>query len=237
MKKGVVNRAQVFAAKGLDERDFPDPTKQQQQEEEEEAQEKKHPLKNASFEELDAAEEEDDAFDDDRALARYREQRMKELREKVVKERFGDVQEICKADWVREVTEASKNEAGLSVIVHLYQDRVEECRLLEEILREMARKFKAIKFVSIVATAAVENWPDRNLPTLFIYQDGALKTQLLGLKKVGGRSTTAKDLEWWLASEGIVETEMEEDPRRSGGVGRGRPTIQRGYAEDDEDDD
>lgn len=69
--------------------------------------------------------------------------------------------------------------------------RVTECRLLEEVLLTVAKKFKEVKFVKIVSTAAVENWPDRNLPTLFLYHDGELQTQMLGLKKLGGRSTTA----------------------------------------------
>lgn len=35
-----------------------------------------------------------DDFDDDAALAKYREQRLRELKEKAVRERFGDVVEI-----------------------------------------------------------------------------------------------------------------------------------------------
>lgn len=67
-----------------------------------------------------------------------------------------------------------------------------ECRLLEEVLLAAARQFRAVKFLKIVSTNAVENWPDRNLPTLFVYHDGELSTQLLGLKKLGGRSTNLK---------------------------------------------
>lgn len=67
-----------------------------------------------------------------------------------------------------------------------------ECRLLEEVLLAAARQFRAVKFLKIVSTNAVENWPDRNLPTLFVYHDGELSTQLLGLKKLGGRSTNIK---------------------------------------------
>ena len=95
---------------------------------------------------------------------------------------------------------------------------------------------KAVKFLKILSTAAVENWPDRNLPTLFLYKGGELRTQLLGLKKVGGRGMGVEDLEWWLAGEGVVETEMEEDPRRKRVGGLRRAVVERGYAEDEEDD-
>ncbi len=168
-----------------------------------------------------------------------------------------------------------------------------ECRLLDACLGPVARKFRAVKFVRIVATAAVENWPDRNLPTLFVYRNGALQTQLLGIKRLGGRGVTADggwvggcacldkssfgvcvpihihvhtdshpcahtgvltclfvfhhhlhlstpppDLEWFLSQEGIVESEMEEDPRvaakrkgAGGGGGGGGGVIRRGYAD------
>jgi hypothetical protein len=173
--------------------------------------------------------------------------------------------------------------------------RVIECRLLEEVLLAVARKFREVKFIKILSTTAVENWPDRNLPTLFVYNDGELKTQLLTIKKLGGRSTTAKgtgvglrdrfsrasplpelslskslgvlvdyrwlrlhrswgnpswlqrasltltvlcfaDLEWWLASQNIVETEMEENPRKEGTTIH-RGAVSRGYAEDDDEED
>jgi hypothetical protein len=65
--------------------------------------------------------------------------------------------------------------------------RVDECRIFDEVLLATARKFRAVKFVKITATAAVENWPDRNLPTLFIYHDGELKHQLIGIKRLGGK--------------------------------------------------
>lgn len=250
MKKGVVTREQVFAAKGLDDREFVDPSKPPPPpaDDDDESGIKAHPFENATLEELDEAEGEDDggAYDDDSAMAKFRELRLKEWKEKQAKERYGDVVEICKDDWIREVTDGSKRgwEGGQWVVVHLYQDRVEECRLLDEILREVAFKFKSLKILKILSTAAVENWPDRNLPSLFVYKDGVLKTQMLGLKKVGGRGARARDLEWWLAGEGIVETEMEEDPREEEGRERRKEGfrekvggLRRGYAEDEEDDD
>jgi hypothetical protein len=42
------------------------------------------------------------------------------MRERFARERFGEVIEINKEEWVREVTEASNSAV---VVVHLYQDR------------------------------------------------------------------------------------------------------------------
>jgi len=61
-----------------------------------------------------------DDDDDDRVLQSYRERRLRELKEKAARERFGEVVEINKAEWVTEVTDASKQSW---VVVHLYKDR------------------------------------------------------------------------------------------------------------------
>jgi hypothetical protein len=116
-------------------------------------------------------------------LEQYRNQRLIEMKQAAVKNRFGDVVDISKDDWVREVTDGSKS---CQVIVHLYESSKVECQLMDEALQVLALKFKYVKFLRIKYSQAIENWPERNLPTLFIYEGGSLKTQLLTLKQVGG---------------------------------------------------
>ncbi len=115
----------------------------------------------------------------------YREKRLQQLQQERFRNRFGDVTEIAKDEWVTQVNEASK---ASWVVVNLYQDSVVECRLLEETLRVIAAKFKYIKCLKIRSTQAIENWPERNLPTLFVYEGGELKHQLITLKEVGGKT-------------------------------------------------
>ena len=55
-------------------------------------------------------------------------------------------------------------------------------------LTALAKKFQEVKFVKIRSTQAVENWPDSNLPTLFMYQNGALAKQMIGTRSLGGVS-------------------------------------------------
>jgi hypothetical protein len=57
---------------------------------------------------------------------------------------------------------------------------------MAEALVALSAKFPHVKFVKIPSTSAVENWPDRNLPTLFLYHDGELQHQMLTLKSLGG---------------------------------------------------
>ena len=191
-----------------------------QEEEEEEEEENvtiSEQLASASLDELQSLE--DDGLEDDSELQRYREQRLQQLKESKAKNRWGQVVEISRVDWVSEVTECSRS---CWILVLLYQDSVPHCALVEEAFISLAGKFKAVKFIKIRSTQAIENWPDKNLPTVFAYNEGELKHQALTIKALGGDSMRAAHLEWWMAQHGIVETELDEDPTITG-----RPIVQR----------
>jgi hypothetical protein len=160
--------------------------------------------------------------------------------------RFGTIYEITKDEWVREVTECSHT---CHVLVHLYQDYVEDCRLMDDTLQIVAQKFKYVKILRIRSTQASENWPDSNLPTIFVYDKGQLAHTLSTLKDVGGKSMTAVDLEWWLATRKVVQSELEGNPRAkkaasSSGSGSAssspskfKTVFRKGAYDDDDDDD
>jgi hypothetical protein len=130
-----------------------------------------------------------------------------------INDRWGQVYEISRDEWVSEVTECSKT---CCVMVHLYSDSVPQCLLVEDSFLTLAAKFRHVKFMKIRSTQAVENWPDRNLPTIFVYIDGELKHQVLTLKSIGGNSCRADSLEWWLAEKNIVNSDLDECPYSSG---------------------
>lgn len=81
------------------------------------------------------------------------------------------------------MTEESQN---CWVVTHLFQDSFVECQLLDEVMTKLAPKFPKVKFLRIKSTHAVENWPERNLPTLFLYHNGELQHQMMTLQSVGG---------------------------------------------------
>ena len=58
-------------------------------------------------------------------------------------------------------------------------------------MRECADRFKYVKFLKIVSTEAVPNFPNQHLPALFIYKDGQLIKQMIGIDKIGGVAMTA----------------------------------------------
>ena len=132
---------------------------------------------------LDELDELEDDYDDDAVLARIRERRIQEMKEQAARNKFGDVQPIAKDEWTKEVTDGSSDHW---VIAYLWDDALEECKVMDHVLREVAKRHCAVKFVSIQAQACIENWPSRNCPTLFMYHKGALQNQVLGIRKLNG---------------------------------------------------
>lgn len=100
------------------------------------------------------------------------------------KEIFGRLEEISKPDYELKVTKASKKHF---VVVLLYQTYVTASNLLGLHLEKLARKYKATSFLKITADLCIENYPDKNVPTLLIYGNGELKKQLIGEAAFGGK--------------------------------------------------
>ncbi|ETV76971.1 hypothetical protein H257_09378 [Aphanomyces astaci] len=167
------------------------------EEEDYESEDDVDPREDATLDELDEMEDE---YDEDQALQRIRDKRIAEMKAQMARNVFGDIQPISKDEWTREVTEASK---GSWVVAYLWENSVEACKLMDQILRVIAGRHRDVKFVSIQSQVCVENWPLRNLPTLFIYKDGNLATQMLTLSKLKGLNTRVEDVEEYLAEQGV----------------------------------
>ncbi|CAG8434496.1 10534_t:CDS:2 [Funneliformis caledonium] len=155
-------------------------------------------LEDKTLDELDELEDEED----DRVLMEYRQKRIAEMKVEASGEKFGQVIHISKPDFIKEVTEASKE---VWVVVHLFNEPIPECKLMNRHLSTLAEKYKAIKFVKIIGDQCIPNYPDRNLPTLLIYGYGDLKVQLVGISQLGGMNVTPQALENYLISIGVIE--------------------------------
>ncbi|KAI8544468.1 hypothetical protein RHMOL_Rhmol08G0299200 [Rhododendron molle] len=100
--------------------------------------------------------EDDPHLDDDRFLQDYRKKRLAEMRE-VAKVRRSVIP-ISGSDFVREVSQASED---VWVVVILYKDGYPECGLLLQCLEALATKYPGTKFVKIMSTDCIPNYPDR----------------------------------------------------------------------------
>ncbi|XP_003471764.1 phosducin-like protein 3 [Cavia porcellus] len=162
---------------------------------------------------LEELEDNEDEFneEDERAIEMYRQQRLAEWKATQLRNKFGEVLEISGKDYVQEVTKAGE---GLWVVLHLYKQGIPLCALINQHFSGLARKFPDVKFIKAISTTCIPNYPDRNLPTIFIYREGDIKAQFIGPLVFGGMNLTRDELEWKLAKAGAVRTDLEENPRK-----------------------
>ncbi|GAA5851521.1 hypothetical protein JCM8547_001122 [Rhodosporidiobolus lusitaniae] len=135
-------------------------------------------------------------------LERALEERREREKATLDKRRFGRIYNIGKTDYTREVTEASAKELpgepegwGTGVVCVLFKNGIAESEKLMTILNELAALYPASKFVSIVSTHCIENYPDKNVPTMLVYRAGKLTGQIVGLSAMGGMNATLRDVE------------------------------------------
>ncbi|XP_043698571.1 phosducin-like protein 3 [Telopea speciosissima] len=143
--------------------------------------------------------EDDAALDDYQFLEEYRKKRLAEMRETCRVSRFGSVIPISGSDFVREVSQAPPD---VWVVVFLFKEGIPECGQLMPCLEELAARYPATKFVKIISTDCIPNYPDRNLPTLLVYNNGAVKATYVGLHHFGRRCTP----------EGVALVLCQSDP-------------------------
>ncbi|KAK7587023.1 hypothetical protein V3481_009745 [Fusarium oxysporum f. sp. vasinfectum] len=154
-------------------------------------------LEGKDLDELDELEDdEDEAF-----LEQYRQKRMAELNSLQKKALHGSVYPLSKPEYQREVTDASQNGP---VFVNL-----------TELWRQAAREYGEIKFCEIRASQAIENYPDRNCPTILVYNKGDIVKQIVTLATIGGVRTTMQQIDNLLVEVGAVpDSDMRIVKRR-----------------------
>lgn len=131
--------------------------------------------------------------------------------------RFGTLDEVSGSEFVARVTEASRE---YWVVVLLYKSGHAGCGILEDAFRDLARKYPSTRFLKIVSTSCIPNYPDANLPTVLVYHGGACKKHIIGLQAFGGARTTPEQVALALNALGAV-CGGEEDGGGEGGSGGG----------------
>ncbi|KAI0400942.1 thioredoxin-like protein [Xylaria palmicola] len=200
-------------------------------------------LEGKELDELDALEdEEDEAF-----LEQYRQKRIQELNILTKKSIHGSVYPLSKPDYAREVTEAS-NKGPVFVNLTSSLGTNIESRVLSELWRQAAKEYGDIKFCEIRADKAIENYPDRNCPTILVYKNGDIVKQIVTLMAIGGVRTSMLQIDDLLVEVGAVEPkdmrvvkrkrdaeDAKEEKLATRGVKNGN--IGHATVNDDDDDD
>jgi len=156
-------------------------------------------LEDKDLDELAALEDdEDEAF-----LDQYRQKRMAEINALAKASKYGSVYPLQKVDFTREVTEASP-ETYVFVFLSSSTDSNVESRVLHEIWRQLAQKYGDLKFCQIRADMCIEGYPEKNCPTVLVYQAGDIRRQIVTLRELQGVRTKVEDLERVLVQVGAV---------------------------------
>lgn len=72
------------------------------------------------------------------------------------------------------------------VVIH----RIPLCALINQHMSGLAKKFRDVKFIKAISTTCIPNYPDKNLPTIFVYLEGDIKAQFIGPLVFGGMNLT-----------------------------------------------
>ncbi|KAK4239165.1 Phosducin-like protein 2 [Achaetomium macrosporum] len=190
----------------------------------------------------DLEDEEDEAF-----LEQYRQKRLQELSALQKKSVHGAVYPISKPEYQREVTEASQN-GPVFVNLTSSQGSNVESRVLSQLWRQAAQEYGDIKFCEMRADKAIEGYPERNCPTILVYDKGDIVKQVVTLATVGGVRMSMLDLDKILVEVGAVkdsdmrvvkrrrEAEDAEEDGRAAGASRGIKSSRDAVKRDDDDD-
>ncbi|KDE06786.1 hypothetical protein MVLG_02982 [Microbotryum lychnidis-dioicae p1A1 Lamole] len=143
----------------------------------------------------------DDSLSRD-VVEKYRAERMAKMKVAEQRRKFGRVYPIGKVDYTREVTEASKaiiegepEGYGTGVVCVLYKDSLPACKILLPLLDQLSLLYPSSKFVKIISDHCIENYPDKNCPTMIVYRNGEMMGQIVGLGAMGNEKCKLVDVE------------------------------------------
>jgi hypothetical protein len=156
----------------------------------------------------DVREKSDSEDDEEAAMKRMREKRLKELHAQAARPQWGTIKTISRDEYMQEVNGAPK---GVWVILLLVTPSNGDCDFLANILNKLAAKHRFVKFVAgFVREIIGENFPEKQCPVVMFYKDGTSQKTVTGLEPWGGRKTTEAEVESALRAEGILPREGEE---------------------------
>lgn len=159
---------------------------------------------------LDELDELEDS-EDEAIIQEYRNKRIREMKALAERSKFGTVREISGQDYVNEVNKAGE---GIYVVLHLYERGIPLCALINQFMVNLATRNPEVKFLKSIATTCIPNFPEKNLPSVFIYYEGQLQKQIIGPVELRGEKLTLDEFEYMLGQYGAIKTEIKEDPRQ-----------------------
>ncbi|KAI8338583.1 thioredoxin-like protein [Chlamydoabsidia padenii] len=158
-----------------------------------------------------AIEDENDS-DDEEVLKAYREKRLAELKKmrnhstRQEHRVFGTLQDIDVDDFVTSIDTEWRT---VPVIVHLYDDSLENCRRLDDILQGLAHKYSLAKFIRVSGLDL--EFDLIGSPAILGYKSGMLIANLVRLDDEVGAKYTAESVEDVLIRHDVLSDDDQYD--------------------------
>ncbi|XP_044750817.1 phosducin-like protein [Coccinella septempunctata] len=149
----------------------------------------------------DIAELMDDAF-----LLDYQKHRMEEMLEQVNhKIKFGHVISLSTGqDFLDAIDKENKS---VKVIVHIYENNVDSCRVMNNCLAKLCKMYPNVKFCSIVSSKAgmTSKFKSDGVPALLVYKAGNLIGNFVKLADELGSEFSTEEVQDFLVEHGMLE--------------------------------
>lgn len=152
---------------------------------------------------------------EDGFLMLYQKERMREMIEQLknVPKRFGTVVALTNGD---EFLHAIDNEDKVvTVIVHIYENKIPACKKLNRCLAELARSYDNVKFCNIISSVAgmSQNFNLSGVPALLVYKAGNLIGNFVRLTdELGGDEFYTSDVEGFLIEHAMLPDKSHMPP-------------------------
>ncbi|XP_050312169.1 phosducin-like protein [Anthonomus grandis grandis] len=139
-------------------------------------------------------------------LLTYQKQRMQELMHQAnLKKKFGQIAFLRTGQEF--LDSIDKEDKTVTIIVHVYEDHVEPCRILNECLKKLSKIYETVKFGAIIASTAgvSKKFKSDGVPALLVYKSGNLIGNFVRLTDDLGERFEVEDVQNFLVEHGLLE--------------------------------
>jgi len=171
----------------------------------------KHNIIQAQIQQISIEEEQQKKQEEqeEKILREYRARRLHELQSSASRPRFGELTEIRANEFVVEVTSPSSH-PSTSVVVLLHSvEQSSICSIVRHQLESLAKQFPHTKFVSILSSDAIPNYPVTATPTILIYQQQQIQHTIVGTAELGGKHINKPAIQQTLEKYQAIEPSQQ----------------------------
>lgn len=164
--------------------------------------------KSALDDEREKKEELGDEFTDlltDEFLEQYRKQRMHEMMSNSCNlPKFGLLYDLANGEQFLEAIDGENK--SVTVIVHIYEDKVSSCKAMNSCLSELSQEYVQVKFCKLLSTSAgmSNHFKADGVPALLVYKGGQMVGNFVRVSDELGDEFYVGDVENFLIEHGMI---------------------------------